>query len=147
MQTVAKISDLMQQRDLSEVEIEQGDFSIRIQRQGAAPVLAQPLPQAVAAAPAPASAPAPQTAESVNPADHPGAVKSPMVGTVYMAPSPEAAPFVTVGGKVEAGQVLMIIEAMKVMNQITAERGGTVTHIHVSNGESVEFGQPLLVLE
>ncbi len=144
MQTVAKISDLMRQKELAEVEIEQGDFSIRIRREPAGQLLAHPLPPVPAPMPV-ASAPAP--VEAARPGDHPGTVKSPMVGTIYMAPQPEAPPFIAIGSRVESGQVLLIIEAMKVMNQITADRSGTITHIHVANGESVEFGQPLLVLE
>jgi acetyl-CoA carboxylase biotin carboxyl carrier protein len=83
----------------------------------------------------------------VAPADHPGAVKSPMVGTAYLAASPEAAPFVSVGDVVKDGDTLIIIEAMKVMNPITATRGGKVTQILIANGQPVEFAQPLVVIE
>jgi len=94
------------------------------------------------------AAPAPAPAEAVtSPAEHAGAVKSPMVGTAYLAPAPDAKPFVDVGSQVKAGETLMIIEAMKTMNQIPAPRSGTVTQILVESGQPVEFGEPLMIIE
>jgi len=101
---------------------------------------------AVPAAPAaPATAPAP--AEEVSPANHPGTLKSPMVGTVYLSAEPGAAPFIAAGSKVAAGDTLLIVEAMKVMNPITAPRAGTVSRIMVQDSQPVEYDQPLLIIE
>jgi acetyl-CoA carboxylase biotin carboxyl carrier protein len=105
----------------------------------AAPQVAPAAVAPVAAAAAPVAAPAP--------ADHPGAVRSPMVGTVYLAAEPTAPNFVSVGDTVSEGQTILIIEAMKVMNQITASRGGKVTAVLVENGQPVEFDQPLVIIE
>jgi acetyl-CoA carboxylase biotin carboxyl carrier protein len=102
----------------------------------------------MAAPPLPHSAPAPMVPISSNdPAKHPGAVPSPMVGTAYLAPSPGARPFVDVGQAVKAGETLLIIEAMKTMNQIPAPRSGTVTQILVEDGQPVEFGEPMMIIE
>jgi acetyl-CoA carboxylase biotin carboxyl carrier protein len=98
------------------------------------------MPAAVAPVAVPAAAP-------VAAADHPGAVPSPMVGTAYLAAEPGAAPFITVGSKVEAGQTVLIIEAMKTMNHIPAQRAGTVTKILIEDGQPVEFGEPLIIIE
>jgi len=111
-----------------------------------APVAAAPVAAAPAAPAAPAAESAP-AAPSQNMANHPGAVNSPMVGTVYLAPSPGAADFVSVGAQVKEGETMMIIEAMKVMNPIPAPRGGTVKAILVSDAQPVEFGDPLIVIE
>ena len=100
--------------------------------------------------PIPAVAPAPAVAiplEAVDPAKHPGVVTSPMVGTAYRAPEPGAKPFVDIGSKVKAGDTLLIIEAMKTMNQIPAPRAGTVTQILFEDGQPVEFGEPLMIIE
>ncbi len=142
---VRQLAELLNDTGLTEIEVEENDRKIRVARTvqavavSAAPVAA-PAPAAAAAAPA---APAPAAA----PADHPGAVKSPMVGTAYLAPSPEAANFVNVGDTVKEGDTLLIIEAMKVMNPITAPRGGKVTQLLVANGQPVEFDQPLAIIE
>jgi acetyl-CoA carboxylase biotin carboxyl carrier protein len=104
----------------------------------AAPVAAAPAAAAAAAAPAPAAA---------DPSKHPGAVKSPMVGTAYLAPEPGAAPFIDVGTRVAQGQTLLIIEAMKTMNHIPAPKAGVVTTIFVGNGQPVEFGETLVIIE
>lgn len=148
IRTIEKISDLMRDRELSEVKIEEGDYSICLRR---GPKYAAPAAAPVAAAPmaahAPAAAPAVEAAPAASEAEHPGAVKSPMVGTAYLASQPGAAPFASVGDKVKTGQALLIIEAMKVMNQITADRAGTVVKVLVTDGEPVEFGQPLLIIE
>ena len=103
---------------------------------------AQPAPSAPAPAPVAAAAPA-----AADPAKHPGAVKSPMVGTTYRAPAPGSANFIEVGQEVKAGQTMIIIEAMKTMNQIPAPRAGKITHIFVTDGQPVEFGEALVVIE
>jgi len=146
---VKKLIELLEESNIGEIEIKEGEESVRISRHGnqpAAPVAyAAPAPvPAPASAPAPAEAPA---AEAAAPAAAPvadNAVLSPMVGTFYRAPSPEAPSFIEVGQTVRVGDVLCIVEAMKMMNQIEADRAGTVTAIHVENGEAVEFDQPLI---
>jgi acetyl-CoA carboxylase biotin carboxyl carrier protein len=145
---VKKLIELLEESNIGEIEIKEGEESVRISRYGnqpAAPVAyAAPAPVAPASAPAPAAAPA---AEVAAPAAAPvadNAVLSPMVGTFYRSPSPEAPSFVEVGQTVRVGDVLCIVEAMKMMNQIEADRAGTVTAIHVENGEAVEFDQPLI---
>ena len=149
---VKKLIELLEESNIGEIEIKEGEESVRISRHGnqpAAPVAYAP-PAPVAPAPAPAAAPAPAeapAAEAAAPAAAPAAdnaVLSPMVGTFYRAPSPEAPSFVEVGQTVRVGDVLCIVEAMKMMNQIEADRAGTVTAIHVENGEAVEFDQPLI---
>ena len=149
---VKKLIELLEESNIGEIEIKEGEESVRISRYGnqpAAPVTyAAPAPVAPepAPAPAPAAAEAPAaevTASAAAPvADN--AVLSPMVGTFYRSPSPEAPSFVEVGQTVRVGDVLCIVEAMKMMNQIEADRAGTVTAIHVENGEAVEFDQPLI---
>ena len=147
---VKKLIELLEESDIGEIEIKEGEESVRISRHGnppAAPVAyAAPAPAAPAATPTPAPVEAP-AAESAAPAAAPvadNAVLSPMVGTFYRSPSPEAPSFVEVGQTVRVGDVLCIVEAMKMMNQIEADRAGTVTAIHVENGEAVEFDQPLI---
>jgi acetyl-CoA carboxylase biotin carboxyl carrier protein len=145
---IRELAEILKDTDLTEIEIEEKDLKIRVAREITQAVVSAP----VAAAPAPAvSAPAPAPAESapaaVADASHPGAVTSPMVGTAYMAPEPGAANFVSVGDKVNAGDTLMIVEAMKVMNPIKADKGGTVTQILVSDAQAVEFGDVLAIIE
>ena len=149
---VKKLIELLEESNIGEIEIKEGEESVRISRHGnqpAAPV-AYAAPALVAPAPAPAAAPAPAeapAAEAAVPAAAPvadNAVLSPMVGTFYRAPSPDAPSFVEVGQTVRVGDVLCIVEAMKMMNQIEADRAGTVTAIHVENGDAVEFDQPLI---
>lgn len=142
---VRELAEMLDTTNLTEIEVEDGDRKIRVARMGspiaAAPVaMAAPVaaPVAIAAAPAPAAETA---AVSAN------AVKSPMVGTVYLAAEPGAAPFVSVGQTVKAGDTLLIVEAMKVMNPITAPNAGTVRQVLVENGQPVEFDQPLVVVE
>ena len=147
---VKKLIELLEESNIGEIEIKEGEESVRISRHGNQP----PAPMAYAApaptALAPAAAPAPAEAaasEPIAPAPAPvtdNAVLSPMVGTFYRAPSPDAASFVEVGQTVRVGDVLCIVEAMKMMNQIEADRAGTVTAIHVENGDAVEFDQPLI---
>ena len=147
---VKKLIELLEESNIGEIEIKEGEESVRISRYGnqpAAPVAyAAPAPVAPAPATTPAAAEAP-AAEAAAPAAAPvadNAVLSPMVGTFYRSPSPEAPSFVEVGQTVRVGDVLCIVEAMKMMNQIEADRAGTVTAIHVENGEAVEFDQPLI---
>lgn len=145
---VRELAALLDETKLSEIEVEDGGRKIRVARTVTG-VVAAPAPVQVAAA-APAAAPvavAAPLAPSAAPKDHPGAVKSPMVGTAYLSPDPEAAPFVTVGAAVSEGETLLIIEAMKVMNPITAPRSGKITQVLVDSGQPVEFDQPLVVIE
>ena len=138
---VRQLAELLDETKLSEIEVEDGGRKIRVARTMTA--VAAPA-QAFAA---PVAAPAAAPAAVLPPADHPGTIKSPMVGTAYLAPSPEAAPFVSVGATVAEGDTLIIIEAMKVMNPIIAPRAGKVTQILVSAGQPVEFDQPLVIVE
>lgn len=142
---VRELAELLAETGLSEIEVEDGDRKIKVARQlTAAPAVhAVAAPAPVAVAPAPAVA-APAVAAA--PAVDANAVKSPMVGTVYLSPEPGAASFVTVGQTVKPGDTLVIIEAMKVMNPITATAAGTVTAILVDNAQPVEFDQPLVVI-
>jgi acetyl-CoA carboxylase biotin carboxyl carrier protein len=139
-EAIRALSDLLAETGLTEIEVEQNGARIRVARAGAmAAIAAQPV--AVAAAPVASSAsPAPSSGP------HPGAVTSPMVGTVYGASEPGKPPFVKVGQEVKEGDTLFIVEAMKTMNPIPAPRGGTVKEICVENGAPVEFGQTLLIL-
>lgn len=142
---VRELAELLAESGLTEIEVEDGDRKIKVARH-AAPVatvhaVSAPAPAAVAAS---AAAPAPEVPSPA--AVHPGAVKSPMVGTVYLCPEPGAAPFVSVGQAVKPGDTLLIVEAMKVMNPITAAKGGTVEAILVENAQPVEYDQPLVVI-
>ncbi|RCS24119.1 acetyl-CoA carboxylase biotin carboxyl carrier protein [Phyllobacterium salinisoli] len=140
---IRDLAEILNQTDLTDIEIEQGDLRIRVSRQITVHASA---PQAYAA-PAPA-APAPVAVEAAKPADvSKNAVPSPMVGTVYLAPAPGARPFIEIGQKVKEGQTLMIIEAMKTMNQIPAPRSGTVTAILIEDSQPVEYGELLIVIE
>ena len=146
---IKKLIELLEESDVEELEIQEGDDSVRISRRRehagityAAQPMPAPQPQQ-AAAPAPAAQPA-APAEPEAPKGH--AVKSPMVGTFYRAPSPNAASFVEVGQTVKAGDVICIVEAMKMMNQIEADKSGTVSEILVENGQPVEFDQPLVII-
>ena len=143
---VKELANILDQAGLVELEYETKAVAIRLSRiTAAAPVAAAP----VAAAPVAATvAIAEPVAEfPANPADHPGAVKSPMVGTVYTAPEPDAPAFITEGATVTAGQTLFIVEAMKVMNPITAPKAGTVVKIFVQNAQPIEFGEALVIVE
>ena len=152
---VKKLIELLDESGIAEIEISEGDDSVRISRyaQGAAPVVAAPAPVAAAApapAPTPAAAPSSAAAEAAPAADAEEdgyVVTSPMVGTYYAAPTPGAPNYVQVGDKISEGDTLCIIEAMKMMNQIEAEVSGTVKSIRAQNGEPVEYGQPLFVID
>jgi acetyl-CoA carboxylase biotin carboxyl carrier protein len=144
---VRQLAELLDETKLTEIEVEDGGRKIRVARTVTAVAsVAAPAP-AVAAAPAPVAAAPPAATAATPPADHPGTIKSPMVGTAYLAPSPEASPFVAVGASVAEGDTLLIVEAMKVMNPILAPRAGKVTQILVSTGQPVEYDQPLVIVE
>ena len=140
---VRQLAELLDETKLTEIEVQDGERRIKVARKAASVVASAPAaapvaaPVAIAAA-APAAAPVADTAN---------ALKSPMVGTVYLFPEPGAKPFVNVGDTVKEGQTLVIIEAMKVMNPIAATKAGTVTRICVDNGQPVEYDQPLVVID
>ena len=149
---IKKLIELLEESGIAEIEIREGEESVRISRQSqGGPVVTQSVmpPAAPPPAPAPAAAPAtPQEPAAGAQALPPGhVVKSPMVGVFYRSPSPGAKPFVEVGQRVAVGDILCIIEAMKMLNQIEADKAGTVVAILVENGQPVEFGQPLFVIE
>jgi acetyl-CoA carboxylase biotin carboxyl carrier protein len=143
---VRQLAEMLNQSDLSEIEVQDGERRIVVKRQLGGHAMPVHVP-ATAAAPAPAApAASPPTGDSA-PADHPGTVKSPMVGTVYLSGEPGAKPFISVGDKVSAGETLLIVEAMKVMNPIAAPKGGTVKQVLVVDAQPVEFDQPLVIIE
>lgn len=154
---IRAIAELLNKEDLAEIEIEQEDFRVRVTRSYANEAVTYAAPQAQYYAPAPAAAPAsiapagsvpaaaPAAAEDL--ASNPGTLTSPMVGTAYRSPEPGKPAFVEVGTKVTEGQTIIIIEAMKTMNQIPAHRSGTVTRILVQDAQPVEYGEPLVVIE
>ncbi|WP_114947729.1 acetyl-CoA carboxylase biotin carboxyl carrier protein [Microvirga calopogonii] len=148
---VRELANLIADTDLSEIEVEKGDLRIRVARTITAAVSVPVAAPAAYAAPAPMVAPPPAATEvpaAAKPgAPHPGAVLSPMVGTAYRKPSPDAKSFVEIGSKVQAGDKVLLVEAMKTFNEIVAPRSGTVTAIYVEDGTPVEYGEPLLVIE
>ena len=144
VELVRQLAALLDDTNLTEIEVEDADRKVRVARK--APQVAAAV-QYAPAAPAPVAAAAPPAGELAPVVSAANAVKSPMVGTAYLAPNPEAKPFVAVGQKVAAGDTLLIIEAMKVMNPITAPSGGTVAAVLVDSGQPVEFDQPLIVVE
>ncbi len=150
LKQIKKILDLIAESEVDEVSIEEGDFKIKVKKTGTVEQVTytQPMPPAPAAAPQPAAPAASQETTSA-PASAPigDTVKSPIVGTFYEASSPDSDPFVKVGDKVSKGQTLCIIEAMKIMNEIEAEFGGTVQEVLVSNATPVEFDQPLFIIK
>ena len=140
-QLIRDLAELLNETGLTEIEIEKSGLKIRVARtlsvMASAPAAMMPISGAAPAAAGGAG----------DPGKHPGAVKSPMVGTAYRAPDPAASAFIEVGAKVSAGDTLLIIEAMKTMNQIPAPKSGTVTAILFENGQPVEFGEPLVIIE
>lgn len=141
---IRELADMLNDTNLSEIEVEDGERKIKLSRGGTAVhMAAAPI---AAPAPAPAAAPAAEAAPA-DPADHPGTVFSPMVGTIYTSPDPTADVFIKVGDTVSAGQTILIIEAMKVMNQIHAAKGGTVKAVLVENQQPVEYGEALVIIE
>lgn len=155
---IKALAELLNENDLAELSVkrdygENDSLNVKVSKIGAQPVF-QHMPAPVAAAPAPALAPAPAAPGQTvaqglpdDPAQHPGAVTSPMVGTAYLAAEPGATNFVSVGAQVSEGDTLLIIEAMKTMNHIPAPRAGTVKRILIGDGSPVEFGAPLMIIE
>jgi acetyl-CoA carboxylase biotin carboxyl carrier protein len=142
---IRDLAGILNETDLTEIEVEQGELRIRVSRLGSPMMMA---PQSFSATQAQAApVPVAAVAASITTANNSNAVPSPMVGTIYFAPSPDADPFVSIGSKVKEGQTIVIIEAMKTMNQIAAPRSGTVTAILVEDGSPVEYGQSLIVIE
>jgi acetyl-CoA carboxylase biotin carboxyl carrier protein len=142
---IRELALLLDETSLTEIELERAGLRLRVARNIS---IATSVPANFqAAAPAPAAAVAPAAATDVADAAHPGAVPSPMVGTAYLASEPGAKRFIEIGSKVSVGQTLLIIEAMKTMNQIPSTRAGTVTQILVEDGQPVEFGEPLVIIE
>ncbi len=150
---IKELAEILNETDLSEIEMKKGDLKIRVSKHSgqivqamapAAPMAAAPAPAAAPAAAAPASAPAETTADAGN---HPGAVKSPMVGTAYVRPSPDADAFVNEGDSVKEGDTVLLVEAMKTFNPITAPRSGKLTKMLVEDASPVEFGEPLFIIE
>ncbi|MEP2978638.1 MAG: acetyl-CoA carboxylase biotin carboxyl carrier protein [Lentilitoribacter sp.] len=144
---VRDLANILNETDLTEIEVEQDDFRVRVSRAApaATQVIAAPAPAPVAAAPSAAAPAVPATPAPA--ATNSAAEPSPMVGTVYLAPSPDSDAFVKVGQAVKEGQTLLIIEAMKTMNQIPATKTGKVVEILVEDGQPVEFGDPLVIIE
>lgn len=150
---VRDLAKILRDTELTEIEVEHGDLKLRIARQlTAAPVMqtvaAAPAPVAAAPAPAPAAAPpeTPAAQDATDVAAHPGVVKSPMVGTAYLKSSPDADNFVAVGSNVSQGDTILLVEAMKTFNPITAEKSGKIAEILVQDGQPVEYGEPLFIL-
>jgi acetyl-CoA carboxylase biotin carboxyl carrier protein len=140
---IEALAELLQRTGLTEIELAEGDSRIRVARQSQPVVASVP-----GGGPAPAGPVASEAASARTAADeHPGAVRAPMVGTVYLTPEPGAPPFITVGAEVREGQTMLIIEAMKVMNPIRAARSGRVAKLLVANGDPVEYGELLLIIE
>ena len=146
---IRQLANLLKETDLSEIEVEQGDFRVRVSRLLAAAPVHSVQMQAPAAALSGGSAAVQDSAKPgiSDPARHPGCVPSPMVGTVYRAAEPGARAFVEAGDTVRAGQTILIIEAMKHMNEVTAPRAGTVLSVMVEDNQPVEFGEPLMIIE
>jgi acetyl-CoA carboxylase biotin carboxyl carrier protein len=141
---IRELALLLDETSLTEIEIERAGLRVRVARNIS---IAAPMPASIASvAHAPVAA-APDAGPAADFANHPGVVPSPMVGTAYWSPDPGAKPFIEVGARVTAGQTLLIIEAMKTMNQIPSPRAGTVTQILVEDGQPVEFGEPLVIIE
>ncbi|RDJ21326.1 acetyl-CoA carboxylase biotin carboxyl carrier protein [Bosea caraganae] len=140
---VRELAQLLNETDLTEIEVEKGDLRVRVARTISATVqvpVAAPVAPALVAAASPLDATKPAAA-------HPGSVTSPMVGTAYRRPSPEAKPFVEIGQEVKVGERVLLVEAMKTFNDIVAPRAGKITAIMVEDGQPVEYGEPLLVIE
>ena len=145
-QLIRDLAGILNDTNLTDIEVEFGDLKVRVSRH-AAPVHAVAAPPSYAAPAASPAAPAAAPASASPASDAKNAIPSPMVGTAYLAPSPDAKAFIEVGAKVKEGQTLLIIEAMKTMNQIPSPRSGTVTAILVEDAQPVEYGMPLVVIE
>lgn len=145
-EAIRQLAELLDETGLTEIEVSEGEQSIRVSRGGHMTGTANLYP-AMVSDPAATAVNSPSIVSEASPSNHPGAVSSPMVGTVYMQPEPGAPSFVTKGATVKPGDTLLIVEAMKVMNPIKADKGGTVKDIFVENGQPVEFGELLLIIE
>jgi acetyl-CoA carboxylase biotin carboxyl carrier protein len=143
---VRAIADLLTETNVGEIEVAKGDLKIRVARFTHQP-MAQQMMMPAMPAPAAGAMPASKPAKAAEIAAHPGTVSSPMVGTAYLKPSPDAKVFFEIGASVKAGEKVLLIEAMKTFNDITAPKAGTLTAIFVTDGQPVEFGQPLFVIE
>ncbi|HZB54662.1 MAG TPA: acetyl-CoA carboxylase biotin carboxyl carrier protein [Reyranella sp.] len=144
---IRKLAQLLQETGLGEIELADGDKRIRVARPSITVAAAPAAAPGGVTAPAAAAAPGAAAGANGDLGKHPGAVKSPMVGTAYLAPEPGKPNFVAIGDKVTAGQTLLIIEAMKTFNPIKAPKAGTVTQILIDNARPVEFGEPLMIVE
>src|SRR5262249_6942678 len=145
---IRELALLLDETSLTEIEIERAGLRVRVARKISVAASVPPAyVPATSAAPVPVAAAAAPASGAADLSKHPGVVPSPMVGTAYWSPEPGAKPYVEVGTKVSAGQTLLIIEAMKTMNQIPSPRAGTVTQILVEDGQPVEFGEPLMIIE
>ena len=142
-----ELAELLAANDLTEIEVEDGERKIKVRREAAPTMAYAPAPSAPAALSAPGPAAAPAPAEAAAPAAPVDAVKSPMVGTVFLSPEPGAKPFIAAGQKVALGDTLLIVEAMKVMNPILATKAGTVRQILVADAQPIEYDQPLVVID
>jgi acetyl-CoA carboxylase biotin carboxyl carrier protein len=142
-QLIRQLAELLNETGLSEIEIEKSGLKVRVART----LNVQSTVAAASSHVAPAAGAAPAAKGPSDPAKHPGVVKSPMVGTAYRSPEPGTAPFIEVGSQVAQGDTLFIIEAMKTMNQIPAPHAGKVTAVFIENGQPVEFGEPLVIIE
>ncbi|MBV1894904.1 MAG: acetyl-CoA carboxylase biotin carboxyl carrier protein [Rhodobacteraceae bacterium] len=150
---ITALAELLRDNDLTDLHVkrdygEDDSLNVRVSRTIAAPVIAAPAPLAIAAPAIATATAAPATAPTADdPANHPGAVSSPMVGTVYLKPEPDASPFTNIGATISEGDTLLIVEAMKTMNHIPAPKSGTIKRILVEDGTAVEFGTPLVIIE
>lgn len=150
---ITALAELLRDNELTELHVkrdygEDDSLNVRVSRAVAAPVVMAPAPLTMAAPAIAAPAAAPSAAANADdPADHPGAVSSPMVGTVYLQPEPDSPSFISVGASISEGDTLLIIEAMKTMNHIPAPKSGTIKRILVEDGSTVEFGSPLVIIE
>ncbi|MEO1135550.1 MAG: acetyl-CoA carboxylase biotin carboxyl carrier protein [Pseudomonadota bacterium] len=143
---IRELAGILEETGLTEIEIEKNDVRLRVSRQGGGAAIYAAAPPAPSA-PAPAAASAAPASNTTPESSHAGAVKSPMVGTAYLSPSPGADPFTSEGAQVTEGQTIMIVEAMKTMNPIAAPRSGKVTKIFVTDAQPVEYDEPLLIIE
>jgi len=148
---IRELADILNETELSEIEMKRGDLKIRVSKHGGQVInaVAAPAVSAAPLAPQPAVAmPMPSAADKSNDqSNHPGAVKSPMVGTAYIRPSPDASPFVNIGDNVSEGDTVLLVEAMKTFNPITAPKSGKITAVSVSDAQPVEFGEVLFIIE
>ena len=143
---IRDLANILNETDLTEIEVEQDDLRIRVSRAGTPHYVSAPMPAAAPAAPVAAAAPVAVSASDAARSNK-NAVTAPMVGTAYLSPAPGSRPFVEVGATVKEGQTILIIEAMKTMNQIPAPRSGKVTEILINDAQPVEYGEPLVVIE